>query len=106
MESVLNNDGGAALAVRPAVMNDIPRILQLVDHSRSIMRANGMTSPQVTRKQKLRIPPAGVDIAEEVPVAPVEDIAEAEEQEEDKPKNIFETIGEAISRSNSLTNEQ
>ena len=41
MESVLNNDGGAALAVRPAVMNDIPRILQLVDHSRSIMRANG-----------------------------------------------------------------
>lgn len=63
----------------------------------AIMRANGMTSPQVTRKQKLRIPPAGVDIAEEVPVAPVEDIAEAEEQEEDKPKNIFETIGEAIS---------
>ena len=41
MESVLNNDGGAALAVRPAVMNDIPRILQLVNHSRGIMRANG-----------------------------------------------------------------
>ena len=29
------------MAVRPAVMNDIPRILQLVDHSRGIMRANG-----------------------------------------------------------------
>ena len=63
----------------------------------AIMRANGMTSPQLSRKQKLRIPPAGAETVEEIPAVMDEDIAEAEEEEEDKPKNIFETIGEAIS---------
>ncbi len=63
----------------------------------AIMRANGMTSPQLSRKQKLRIPPAGAEVVEEIPAIVEEDIAEAEEEEEDKPKNIFETIGEAIS---------
>ena len=63
----------------------------------AIMRANGMTSPQLSRKQKLRIPPSGAETVEEIPAVMDEDIAEAEEEEEDKPKNIFETIGEAIS---------
>ena len=63
----------------------------------AIMRANGMTSPQLSRKQKLRIPPAGAEIHEDIPAVVDEDIAEAEEDDEDKPKNIFETIGEAIS---------
>ena len=63
----------------------------------AIMRANGMTSPQLSRKQKLRIPPAGAEIPEDIPAVVDEDIAEAEEDDEDKPKNIFETIGEAIS---------
>ncbi|MBR5072174.1 MAG: LysM peptidoglycan-binding domain-containing protein, partial [Bacteroidales bacterium] len=63
----------------------------------AIMRANGMTSPQLSRKQKLRIPPAGAETVEEIPAVIDEDIAEAEEEEEDKPKSIFETIGEAIS---------
>lgn len=63
----------------------------------AIMRANGMTSPQLSRKQKLRIPPAGAEVVEEIPAIVEEDIAEVEEEEEDKPKNIFETIGEAIS---------
>lgn len=62
----------------------------------AIMRANGMTSPQLSRKQKLRIPPAGAEISEDIPAIFDEGIAEAED-DEDKPKNIFESIGEAIS---------
>ena len=63
----------------------------------AIMRANGMTSPTVTRKQKLLIPTgeevkdAGID---EFP--PVTDDVE-EYNDGDRQKNIFETIGEAIS---------
>ena len=63
----------------------------------AIMRANGMTSPTVTRKQKLLIPTgeevkdAGID---EFP--PVTDDVE-EDNDGDRQKNIFETIGEAIS---------
>jgi LysM repeat protein/ABC-type branched-subunit amino acid transport system substrate-binding protein len=64
-----------------------------------IMRVNGMTSPAVSRKQKLLIPMnvnAGEPVVEELP--PVTDEGEEEEEvEEEKPKSIFETIGEAIS---------
>ena len=63
----------------------------------AIMKANGMTSPQLSRKQKLRIPPAGAEITEDAPVVFEEEAAEAEEDGGDKSKNIFETIGEAIS---------
>lgn len=63
----------------------------------AIMRANGMTTPVVSRRQKLLIP---TGTAAEEPVAevvqPVTDEDEGE-QEEDRPKSIFETIGEAIS---------
>ena len=61
----------------------------------AIMQANGMTSPKVSRKQKLRIPPAGapVVIHEEVPAA----TEVAQEDGEEKPKGFFESIGEAIS---------
>ena len=62
----------------------------------AIMRANGMTSPTVTRRQKLRIPTGPTEpFEEEMPaVAAVE--PEPEETEEEKPKGILETIGEAI----------
>ena len=63
----------------------------------AIMRANGMTSPTVTRKQKLLIP-TGEEVKdagiEEFP--PVTDDVE-EDNDGDRQKNIFETIGEAIS---------
>ena len=45
----------------------------------AIMRANGMTSPTVTRRQKLRIPTGTTETAEE-----------------ERPKGILETLGEAI----------
>ena len=64
----------------------------------AIMRANGLTSPTVSRKQKLLIP-TGVQepyIAEETP-APVHEEPEAEVEDDGKQKSIFETIGEAIS---------
>ena len=35
------SDIGLPFAVRPATVDEVPRILELVDHSRSIMRANG-----------------------------------------------------------------
>lgn len=62
-----------------------------------IMRANGMTTPTVSRKQKLRIPTgASIDVyAQEVP--PVGEPAEDIPEEPEKQKSIFETIGEAIS---------
>lgn len=41
MVDEIYSNGRPELTVRPAVMDDVPRILQLVDHSRSIMRANG-----------------------------------------------------------------
>lgn len=63
----------------------------------AIMKANGMTSPQLSRKQKLRIPPAGTEITEDIPVVFEEEAAKAEEDGGEKSKNIFETIGEAIS---------
>ena len=64
----------------------------------AIMRANGMTTPTVTRKQKLVIPlgaAAEEPVKEELPPV-IEEDEEEEEQEEEKHKNIFETIGEAI----------
>jgi LysM repeat protein/ABC-type branched-subunit amino acid transport system substrate-binding protein len=64
----------------------------------SIMRANGMTSPTLSRKQKIRIPTgtaAEPYVAEELPPA-VQEEPEEERKDDDKPKSIFETIGEAI----------
>ena len=61
----------------------------------AIMRANGMTSPTVSRKQKLRIPTGAVAEAEELPAA--QDTPEETPDGEDRPKSILETIGEAIS---------
>ena len=43
----------------------------------AIMKANGMTSPQLSRKQKLRIPPAGTEITEDIPVVFEEEAAKA-----------------------------
>jgi LysM repeat protein/ABC-type branched-subunit amino acid transport system substrate-binding protein len=61
----------------------------------AIMRANGMTSPTVSRKQKLRIPTgAAAEAEEEFP--PVSDADAETPEEEERPKSIFETIGEAI----------
>lgn len=62
----------------------------------AIMRANGMTSPTVTRRQKLRIPTGSSAIIEEA--EPVVTVAaqEPDEVEEEKPKGILETLGEAI----------
>ena len=62
----------------------------------AIMRANGMTSPTVSRKQKLRIP-TGIQEEPAVEVSTPQEGDDATEQEEEKSKNIFETIGEAIS---------
>lgn len=61
-----------------------------------IMKANGMTTPAVTRKQTLRIPVGRTAeaIAEEVKEEQV--TAAAEETAAEEEKNIFETIGEAI----------
>jgi LysM repeat protein/ABC-type branched-subunit amino acid transport system substrate-binding protein len=61
----------------------------------AIMRANGMTSPTVSRKQKLRIPIGAAAEAEELPAA--QDTPEETPDGEDRPKSILETIGEAIS---------
>ena len=60
----------------------------------SIMRANGMTSPTVSRKQKLRIP-TGPE-AEEPVTEVLPPVNDEEEEDDERPKNIFETIGEAI----------
>ena len=63
----------------------------------AIMRANGMTTPTVSRKQKLVIPlgaAAEEPVTEDLP--PVIEEDEEAEEEEEKHKNIFETIGEAI----------
>jgi LysM repeat protein/ABC-type branched-subunit amino acid transport system substrate-binding protein len=62
----------------------------------AIMRANGMTSPTVSRKQKLRIP-TGIQDEPAVEVSTPQEGDDATDQEEEKSKNIFETIGEAIS---------
>jgi LysM repeat protein/ABC-type branched-subunit amino acid transport system substrate-binding protein len=61
----------------------------------AIMRANGMTSPTVSRKQKLLIPTGAA--AEEPVVEVLPPVTDEEEEEEERPKSIFETIGEAIS---------
>lgn len=63
----------------------------------AIMRANGMTSPTVSRKQKLRIPTGeqAPYVAEELPSVAEEPAAEEEQVRE---KGILETIGEAISQ--------
>ena len=63
----------------------------------AIMRANGMTTPTVSRRQKLLIPTGAEAEEPAVEVMTPADDEEVEEQEEDRPKNIFETIGEAIS---------
>lgn len=62
----------------------------------AIMKANGMTSPVLGKKQKLRIP-----VGPGVPAYEGDEVAEAAlpEAQEDTlghDKNIFETIGEAI----------
>ena len=63
----------------------------------AIMRANGMTSPNVTRRQKLRIPTGTTEVyVEEEPTVVVAD-KDPKEEEEERPKGILETIGEAIS---------
>lgn len=64
----------------------------------AIMRANGMTSPTVTRKQRLKIPMgAAAELEEEpAPVPSGADEPEVDEKEEEKSRNIFDTIGEAI----------
>ncbi len=62
----------------------------------AIMRANGLTSPTVSRKQKLRIPTGDTaETEDELPA--VQNTPEEAPVEEDRPKSIFETIGEAIS---------
>ena len=77
-----------------------------------IMRVNGMTSPTVSRRQKLRIPtfhsPEAID-KEEIPIIEEDNgkddgkddapgvVAADEQRDEERPKSIFETIGEAIS---------
>ena len=62
----------------------------------AIMRANGMTSPTVSRRQKLRIPTGTTDVyVEEEPTVVIAD--QEPEEEEERPKSILETIGEAIS---------
>ena len=63
----------------------------------AIMRANGMTSPTVSRKQKLLIPTGAAAEEPVVEVLPPVTDEEEVEEEEDRPKSIFETIGEAIS---------
>ena len=66
----------------------------------AIMRANDMSLPMVSRKQKLRIPMGDDAAYAEVTVPSIEKDetpGQAEEDGEDKPKSIFETIGEALS---------
>lgn len=64
----------------------------------AIMRVNGMSSPAVTRKQKLLIPTgAAVKDAGVEELPPLTDDADEDNDREDRQKNIFETIGEAIS---------
>ena len=61
----------------------------------AIMRANGMTSPTVSRRQKLRIPTGTAEVyVEEEPTVVIAD--QEPEVEEERPKSILETIGEAI----------
>lgn len=88
-----------------------------------IMRVNGMTSPAVSRRQVLRIPVSAAQAAEAAPevrtpeppvitqapptvppaaveTPPAEVVNEEEEtgqQDQNRPKSIFETLGEAIS---------
>ena len=59
----------------------------------AIMRANGMTTPTVSRRQKLLIPTGAEAEEPAVEVITPADDEEVEEQEEDRPKSIFETIG-------------
>jgi len=64
----------------------------------SIMRANGLTSPILSRKQKLRIPTGTVEPYEEEDIAEAaESVPEQPEEEGERQKSIFETIGETIS---------
>lgn len=61
----------------------------------SIMRANNLTTPTVSRKQKLLIPTGEAASEPEEPV--VWDEPQEPEEGEDGHRNIFETIGEALS---------
>jgi len=69
----------------------------------AIMRANGLTSPTVTRRQQLRIPTSGPAVAvpdtEDVTIIVADNGDEGfdEPENDERPKSIFETIGEAIS---------